>query len=211
MDLIVRDLEDLESSQGHVAARGDDGAHVAAALLHETRGGDDDVVPTRLELANELHILLDGSDGRHVTRRSGRRHEHIIEREAEAALWTLSQRLTRAHLVHELLQLLGRAALRTLLCSLRHERVPVGDHQVDDVRQEEFGGEPLRCIEHFLDEGAHERAARETVCADVGQVRDSLLLAHLCHVLPILAQPQVRIERRRATVDEVRTHALSRG
>ena len=44
VDLVVRDVEVLEGLERLVAARGDDGAHVAAVLLHAPARGEDDVV-----------------------------------------------------------------------------------------------------------------------------------------------------------------------
>ena len=45
--MCIRDLERFERAQRLRPASGDDRADVAAALLHEPRGGDDDVVAWR--------------------------------------------------------------------------------------------------------------------------------------------------------------------
>ena len=45
------------------------------------------MVPALVELTHELNILLDGPHRAQVAGLIGRRHEHIVEGEAEAALW----------------------------------------------------------------------------------------------------------------------------
>ena len=65
---------------------------------------------------------------------------------------------------------------------------------------------PSLRVEHLLDEGSQERAAREAVRADVRQVGDRVRLAHLRH-RALRVEAQVRVERRRAAIDKVGTHA----
>jgi hypothetical protein len=76
-----------------VAARGDDGADVAAVLLHAPARGNGDVVARLLELAHELHVLLDRLHRREVAGLERRADEHVVEGEAEAALRQLERLL----------------------------------------------------------------------------------------------------------------------
>ena len=109
-----------------------------------------------------------------------RSHENTVECEAEAAL---GQREGAAggYVRHELLELLGRAALHAFFRQVCHEVVPRADHLVDHVREVELVS-PARLagrIKHRQNKLAEQRGRGEAVRADIRQVGHGILFVHL--------------------------------
>ena len=121
----------------------------------------------------------------------------------------MRERLASGHEFHELLQLLGRAALGAVLSLARDERMRLANHPVDDIGEEELGRAPFGVVEDVLNERAQQRARGKPVGADVGEVGDGILLTDFRDI-PICVELQVGVQRGGALVDEVCTHACAR-
>mmetsp|Transcript_46312 Transcript_46312/g.106168 ORF Transcript_46312/g.106168 Transcript_46312/m.106168 type:complete len:501 (-) Transcript_46312:305-1807(-) len=170
VNLVVRDLELLEHPQRLMAARGNNHAHVPSRLSHQPRSADDNMVPRLLELTHQLHILLDRHAGGVVVRFGGLCDQHVVQREAEAALDHQRRHLPTRYMLYEGLQLGRGAAVGVLVGHERIEDVPAAEQLVDDIGDEVLHRNALWRVEHRGDRLAEELAGGKAIRAYVRHV-----------------------------------------